>query len=650
MATKFRAKVSGVKAKTVSQPLMQQDLYVKCNWDNVKVFQTELKKCVPNVALEWSFETSFEYEASLQELARKTFRLDLYTGGFLGNDALVAGCMLDLNSIATGPVRNSIPLRRGGATAGPVECTLEFDVQCDALSCVSISFADVSVKNKTFDPTTFEPYLEFFYSNCLENAPRTPVSLAAVWTAQAFQPALSVVASLRELLSECVIFKIRNAKQGPDFGFASISFRKYITAYSPSLTGKFAEPVNLVQPADSCSVQTSQSSSPPCFLEGVITIYNLPATAQMPYGFYNGTSVIGGTSLIPGLPCTQLQPPPQPQPQPQPAQLQQQPQAQPQLQYSQPAPARSQCAPPPPLLPQYQAQSQYSPLPSQSAITTSYPPIQNQNQYPPPAQSQYTLQPPVATQPQNQYAPPLPAQSQYQAPLQSQYSLPPNQSQYEAPLAQSQPPQYPSPAQQYPHLPQNLPAAPYPPAVPPLSNASPSSAYSPYSPYRQVVPPSSLYPSVAQLPQPQPLQPKPRPKWDDALTRLAQSAHHNSGAPPQQQGPPSGWSRLVNAYNSAYGTNLGSNLAATIANLPPAGPQTGGYPPAPPASASMMGTTPSIYNLPPLYTSPPGVQPAPALAPVQQQMPVGWTQSKDEYGRVFYVDHINKTTHWELPV
>lgn len=30
-------------------------------------------------------------------------------------------------------------------------------------------------------------------------------------------------------------------------------------------------------------------------------------------------------------------------------------------------------------------------------------------------------------------------------------------------------------------------------------------------------------------------------------------------------------------------------------------------------------------------------------------LPAGWQESKDQYGRVFYIDHITKTTHWQLP-
>lgn len=30
-------------------------------------------------------------------------------------------------------------------------------------------------------------------------------------------------------------------------------------------------------------------------------------------------------------------------------------------------------------------------------------------------------------------------------------------------------------------------------------------------------------------------------------------------------------------------------------------------------------------------------------------LPEGWEQKTDPYGRVFYVDHINRTTQWERP-
>ena len=53
---------------------------------------------------------------------------------------------------------------------------------------------------------------------------------------------------------------------------------------------------------------------------------------------------------------------------------------------------------------------------------------------------------------------------------------------------------------------------------------------------------------------------------------------------------------------------------------------------------------------PPAAAVPKGVPPPPEWTPPDVQLPAGWTSEKDPAtGRVYFLDHKTKATHWELP-
>ena len=106
------------------------------------------------------------------------------------------------------------------------------------------------------------------------------------------------------------------------------------------------------------------------------------------------------------------------------------------------------------------------------------------------------------------------------------------------------------------------------------------------------------------------------------------------------------------------GSMLG-NLRNSIgrASLGRSGASAGGRTNTNSTSTSVFGNKASTQAPPPPLPTPSSAASVPLPAPpspeleanVPVTLPQGWEQKKDNQGRVFYVDHNTKTTHWKLP-
>ena len=201
------------------------DPYLKGNFDNFRTFKTPYKKKTLNPQWE-GFSVEFDYHTKFgSKLHLKKFLIDVYDHDMLGKDNFLGCCAVDLFTLASGPVKQSITLRsqlNAKDNCGCVEfnCVME-EITKNFVICMSHLKVD-------FQPPLDEPknlrcvaHTELTNSQDSNTIVCRQAQTEALWTQI---PNLEVKnVSLKEIMKDSVVIKIKQEKTGLDPTIARIT-------------------------------------------------------------------------------------------------------------------------------------------------------------------------------------------------------------------------------------------------------------------------------------------------------------------------------------------------------------------------------------------------------------------------------------------
>jgi hypothetical protein len=157
----FRVKIHNLVAKDLGKK--SAALYLVCDFDNYKQFKTPTVSISKKAAAaRWKFHLLFYYETKfIDKLDQKTFKIDVYEHKTLGTDFLLGTIVVDLFTLASGPINHDILITKGNDAVG----RLIFDLEMEHLTEMCIELRDLAGHNlQNTGTTSLDPYLEIAYT------------------------------------------------------------------------------------------------------------------------------------------------------------------------------------------------------------------------------------------------------------------------------------------------------------------------------------------------------------------------------------------------------------------------------------------------------------------------------------------------------
>lgn len=173
----FRVKVSNFHCTGLS-PKRSAAMYIQCDFDNFKFFKTTTSaKPKKTTDARWRFSLLFFYETKyMDKLDKKNFTLDVYEHKTLGANSVFGSATTDLFTLATGPVHHDLLLTSKNNTGvGRVS----FDLEMEHFTDCHIDIRDLSISHIRDEhghvTHSVNPYVEVQFTNDPEKTvARTP--------------------------------------------------------------------------------------------------------------------------------------------------------------------------------------------------------------------------------------------------------------------------------------------------------------------------------------------------------------------------------------------------------------------------------------------------------------------------------------------
>jgi hypothetical protein len=278
-------------------PKKSAALYLVSDFDNFKQFKTPTVTVIKKVgAARWRFHLFFYYETKfIDKLDQKTFKIELYEHKTLGADSLLGSIVVDLFTLATGPINHDILITKGNDAVGRIM----FDLEMEQVTEMCIELRDLSGHDlQNTGGGTLDPYMELSYTpDTQKTVHRTSQAkntndplwgdLKPFWTK----------VTLRELVNSHIEIMVKDDKafaRDPEVGSCLVNLRAHFS-FVEGEPHQFAE--ELI-----CKSNGQRMGA----VTGLVIYRRQPQMGQMIGGKHTETGIRDAKPLMEGVPLPKL--------------------------------------------------------------------------------------------------------------------------------------------------------------------------------------------------------------------------------------------------------------------------------------------------------------------------------------------------------
>ncbi len=298
MKRKFKCRIYHISCQNLESKDSNglSDPFVKFNFDQYKNFKTPVMKKTLNPEYE-GFDLAWDYETVYAKaFPQKSLVIIVADEDTLGEDK-IGQCIIDLRTLASGPIYYDVQLRNEGKPTGRIKFTFEMYEECIMTS----SFEEIKCTNLPLigsdKPNTI---VEVFFTGTGSEEEKTPIITTdnrkenqnPSWEAWTFVRTKSNLRLLYEGCFELKFFHKRTLGANKHFGTVKISPFKY-----HSFEKKF--PLLVSEPIVLNEGFTSEGQ---CMFECKLSYENFPEFAQLKSGICDGKNITGAVPSVWGLP------------------------------------------------------------------------------------------------------------------------------------------------------------------------------------------------------------------------------------------------------------------------------------------------------------------------------------------------------------
>jgi C2 domain/WW domain len=275
---RYSVRVWGFKAQelTAMDRNGLSDPYLKCDFDSFKKFRTEVVPCSLNPV--WEFDLRFEYQTLYPDkLQRKLFRIDCYDRDIVTRDDFIGTLHVDLHTIATGPIRHSLPLWNQNRYAGRVSFNVSMEIDPDIVAYIK----DALVTHiPHVDGRLPNPYLRMQYSgNEEKTAVRCPTRQSCDMAEWLMLDQVKFADTLDGILSHEILIQVCSDEHGEDPVLATGSIE--LLTHHSYMDGECVQFRIPLQVAPLFASQIKRTT-----MEGFLFFNGFPTVAQMIDGLH----------------------------------------------------------------------------------------------------------------------------------------------------------------------------------------------------------------------------------------------------------------------------------------------------------------------------------------------------------------------------
>ncbi|EGG16719.1 WW domain-containing protein [Cavenderia fasciculata] len=193
---------------SVSHTRKNRNLYATLDFDGFKQMKTDITTSTKEGKAAWSQRFDFQYETKyIHKLNMKHFKLNLYKKKSLSADSLVGSVLVDLYTLATGPIDHDILLTKASMGVGRAR----FKLQMVHVSRIRINVDHIAITNLhksiTSGSSDCTNYLEYsLNNNHINSSPKIEGSLCPTWMNL---PPISQIISLKDLVDSQLHFTFK---------------------------------------------------------------------------------------------------------------------------------------------------------------------------------------------------------------------------------------------------------------------------------------------------------------------------------------------------------------------------------------------------------------------------------------------------------
>eukprot|EP01132_Coremiostelium_polycephalum_P004014 gene4014-5017_t len=288
---KFKIQITSL---SVSHTRKNRNLYIQGDFDEFRQFKTDTSRSNHEGTCSWpSYKLEFEYETKyIHKLEHKKFVLSLYKKKSIGADTHIGTFILDLYTLATGPISHDVIFSKGNTGVG----RMQFKLEMSHISQVKINIMNLYISNlKLLKSTDITTYMEYYLNkNNILKMPPIEGSLCPSW----FNiPSLSQLISLKELVDANLSLVLKEQKSvGKDVILGSLVIP--IRSIFQFIDGD----IRVIR-----SSLLDQSNTKMCDITIKLQFLNIPQLAQMNAGIHTESGIRNGEPFFSGVPLPRLE-------------------------------------------------------------------------------------------------------------------------------------------------------------------------------------------------------------------------------------------------------------------------------------------------------------------------------------------------------